>query len=867
MDTGRRLPTKPMISLPFHHKRFLTAQLFWRFFLMSLPVLLIGGAVLCHSALEQLRTQAAQNLAGIAADRAGKIEAYARGKLREIQFLAAQPYMPTLVTEDKTASEQEALLAFLRNVGGYRNLYLFSKSGKLVFSQDPHDAPTPVLLNTVDRTRTLMSAEISDYTLDPSTKTPAVYVAAPVFGPGGAISGVVAARLYNDEIYRVVNDYGSLGKTGETVIAQADGDRIVIVAPLRDAPDAPFQMSFPVNSAPSAIAAAVDGIRLQAVSQDYRDKEALSVSRYLPSLGWGLVVKIDTAEIFAPATRLLQAILIGGAIFILIFALGAHAAAQSLNRPLSKLTKAAHKIEEGDLSARAGLDDRQDEFGYLGHAFDRMANQIEEATEKLRQTNTVLEQKVSERTKDLETKTIEAERANHAKSEFLANMSHELRTPLNGILGYAQILSNLTLPAKALSGIRVIRQSGEHLLTLINDILDLAKIEARRIEILPSEIHLREFLRGPIDMFQIRAEQKGIAFEVEIAPDLPEVVLADEKRLRQVLINLLGNAVKFTDRGSVRFIVSPHEGKIRFVFKDTGIGIAPNKIPLLFKPFSQVSDAARNAEGTGLGLALSQRLVQLMGGTIVVESDYGRGSAFSFDLVLPTSTSTTFLAKPQEAPLRITGYVGDRKKILVIDDIPGNRAILVEMLEPLGFLLLEAGDGRVALDLLPRERPHLALADIAMPVIDGVQFIQYVRQMGAFKTLPIIPISASVGEEEVKRCRDLGCEDFLIKPVDYRRLLDCLQRHLALEWTEVEADEAPAEESSREVSPPLPREEAVQLADLARRGDLLNLIKAAEQFVATQPVYRPFLERLRKLCERFRVRQIRELIDEHTPPA
>jgi signal transduction histidine kinase/DNA-binding NarL/FixJ family response regulator len=858
-----------MISLPIHPKRFLTAQLFWRFFLMSLPVLLIGGAALCYSALVQLRVQASQNLAGIAADRASKIEAYARGKLREIQFLAAQPYMPSLVEEGKTPAEQQALLAFLRNVGGYRNLYLFSQSGKLVFSQDPHDAPTAVLTNTVDRTRTLMSAEISDYTLDPSTKTPAVYVAAPIFGPGGAISGVVAARLFNDEIYRVVNDYGSLGKTGETVIVQTDGDRIVIVAPLRDSTDAAFQLSFPAGSAPEAISAAVDGVRLQAVSTDYRGKQVLAVSRYLPSLGWGLVVKIDTSEIFAPATQLLQAILIGGVIFILIFALGAHAAAQSLNRPLSQLTEAAHKIEEGDLSARAGLGGRKDEFGYLGHAFDQMANQIEEATEKLRQTNTILEQKVVERTKDLEAKTVEAERANHAKSEFLANMSHELRTPLNGILGYAQILTNLTLPAKALSGVRVIRQSGEHLLTLINDILDLAKIEARRIEIIPSEIHFREFLRSPIDMFQIRADQKGILFEVEISPDLPEVVMADEKRLRQVVINLLGNAVKFTDKGSVRFIVEPHEGKIRFVFKDTGIGIAPSKLPLLFKPFSQVSDAARNAEGTGLGLALSQRLVQLMGGTITVTSEYGKGSAFSFELDLPASTSTTFVAKALESPSRITGYAGPRRKILVADDIPSNRAIIVEMLTPLDFTVIEATDGRVALDLLPKEKPDLALTDIAMPVIDGVQFIQYVRQMPKFKDLPILPISASVGEEEIRRCRDLGCEDFLSKPVDYALLLDCLRRHLGLEWIEAESEpvEAPVEESSESLAPPLPAAEAAQFADLARRGDLLNLIKTAEQFVSTQPVYRPFLDRLRKLCERFRVRQIRELIDEHTPPA
>jgi signal transduction histidine kinase/CheY-like chemotaxis protein len=857
-----------MLSLLNQPKRFLSAQLFWRFLLLSLPVLIVGGGLLCYSALMQLRTQASENLTAIATDRANKIETYARGTLRDIQFLAAQPYMPGLVAGTTPPAEQESLFNFLRNVRGYRNLFLFSQGGKLIFSQNPTEVPTDELLRLVDQTRTLMSAEISDYTFDPAMNTPAVYVAAPIFGPGGAITGVVAARLYNEEIYRVVNDYGGLGQTGETVIAQADGNQIVVVAPLRHDPDAAFQLKFPADQAPTAIGAAVDGVRLRAVTDDYRGKSVLAVSRYLPSLGWGLVVKIDSSEVFAPAANLLQGMIIGGGLLILLFALGANAAAQSLNRPLGVLTLAARKIEEGDLSARAGLDQRRDEFGFLGHAFDGMANRIQEATESLRETNALLEQKVAERTVDLKAKTIEAERANHAKSEFLANMSHELRTPLNGILGYAQILQNIpALPPKVVSGVRVIRQSGEHLLTLINDILDLAKIEARKIELVPCDFDFREFLRGPIDIFQIRAEQKGILFEVDISAELPEVVRADEKRLRQVVINLIGNALKFTDRGAVRFRVAPHEGKIRFAIEDTGIGIPKNRINQLFKPFSQLSDAARNAEGTGLGLALSQRLVHLMGGTIEVDSEPGRGSIFSFELDLPASTGVA-LPKAVENTSGITGYAGRRRKILVADDLPGNRAVIIDMLLPLGFIILEAKDGRAALDLLPKERPDLVLTDITMPVIDGVQFIQYTRQMEAFRELPIIPVSASVLEAEVGRCRTLGCADFLTKPVEYGKLLECLQRRLGLEWTGAEgalAEAQPATEDGAEAaSPPLPPDEAGQFIDLARRGDLRSLIAAAEKLAEANPAYRPFLARLRKLGEGFRVRQIQQLIEEHT---
>ena len=366
------------------------------------------------------------------------------------------------------------------------------------------------------------------------------------------------------------------------------------------------------------------------------------------------------------------------------------------------------------------------------------------------------------------------------------------------------------------------------------------------------------------------AAADGIGQAIKTIRRRGEAVQADEKRLRQVVINLLGNAVKFTDRGRVCFKVTPHEGRVRFAFVDTGIGIPPNKVALLFKPFSQVSDAARNAEGTGLGLALSQRLVQLMGGTIQVESEFGRGSTFSFELELPPGTVSAFPDKPTENVSRINGYEGKRRKILVADDIPSNRAVLVEMLTPLGFQTVEAKDGRVALDLLTKEKPDLVLLDLAMPVLDGIQFIQYVRQIDACRNLPIIPISASVGEEEIKRCRILGCEDFLIKPVDYGRLLDRLKLRLGLEWTKVEsaAEAEPMEEAPENTGPvaALPAEVAGLMADLARRGDLLNLRKEAEAFVAREPSYRLFLDRLRKLSEGFRVRQIRELIVEYSQP-
>jgi PAS domain S-box-containing protein len=270
-----------------------------------------------------------------------------------------------------------------------------------------------------------------------------------------------------------------------------------------------------------------------------------------------------------------------------------------------------------------------------------------------------------------------AEAANRAKSEFLANMSHELRTPLNGVIGYAQILQRAnTLNQEDRSRIEVIHQCGSHLLTLINDILDLSKIEARKVALNPSDFHLPAFLQGVAEMCRIRAELKGIQFRYQAAAELPLGIRADEKRLRQVLINLLSNAIKFTDAGSVTFTTSfASGGKIRFEVRDTGIGIQQEKLQAIFQPFEQVSDAQRQSEGTGLGLAISQELVELMGSTIQVQSEIGVGSIFWFEVKLPEAAEWVKTAQANVHG-QIIGIKGCRPKILVVDDRWENRSVV-----------------------------------------------------------------------------------------------------------------------------------------------------------------------------------------------
>ncbi|MEL6496591.1 MAG: ATP-binding protein, partial [Cyanobacteria bacterium J06623_7] len=482
-------------------------------------------------------------------------------------------------------------------------------------------------------------------------------------------------------------------------------------------------------------------------------------------------------------------------------------------------------------------------------------------------------QQEKQRNLEIEAAKQEAEIANRSKTEFLANISHELRTPLNAIIGFSQLMNrDPAMNPQQQETINIINRSGEHLLEMINEVLEMSKIEAGKTELHLADVDLNLMLNTLSSMLGMRAKSKNLDLIVDRATDVPNYIRTDESKLRQVLINLIGNGIKFTQKGKIVLRImclktSQGENRLKFEVEDTGGGIAPEEIDCIFQAFSQSETGRQSKQGTGLGLPISKRFVELMGGNIEVHSQVGKGSIFSFSIIAPPINKST----TQLAAARVVTSLAPHQptyRILAVDDVWQSRLLIVRLLGQVGFEVREAENGQIAVELAAEWQPDLILMDMRMPVMDGYQATRQIRGMG--NQCKIIALTASAFVSKQKETIDAGCDDYLRKPFSEDELFGKIQDNLGIEYiyqSESEPEKAIAidKDETESPSPQLtPHSLRVMpdgwLAELKQAATELDESKLAAMIQQIPPEHGHIAKQLTNLLDNFQFKQIFQLV-------
>ncbi len=607
--------------------------------LVSIVPLIITGLITVEKSKRAIHTEIENTVNTIADYKVLQIQKYFDNQESFANVLAKSPVirsalsrLPNAFQQGIESTEYRALdaeirdfLEYYKTTRHFEDIYLISDDADIVFSlqhksdfgTNLYDGPyeSATIAYAYDLSLTMRGSNFSGFDVyEPSGNEYSAFIAIPLYAQGRPL-GVVAIQMKTNILYDFTSDYTGLKRTGEVMLGKQEFDKVLLVSPLRHDENAAYKRYLePRKGKYLPIQQAIKGESSSGRYVDYRGQSVIAAWRYLPRLHWGMVVKIDEAEAFQAALRLQRQILRLGLVFLILVVAVAILFARGLSRPISSLAAASRRIEGGELDYQVDVEGR-DEIAELGHSFNKM-------TKKLKQS---LDQ---------------AQAATVAKTQFLTTMSHEIRTPMNGVMGMAQLLEDTSLDDEQKEFVNVINRSGKELLNIINDILDYSNLDAGRLNLVMMAFDLEATGRECLGFLRNKAIEKKLDLVFEYQVDSPRFFSGDQKRIRQVILKLLDNAIKFSDSGTVRLAISvamseSRSASIQIEVEDSGIGLDAEAREKLFLAFSQVDQSiSRRYGGTGLGLAITRKIADLMQGEVSVESTPGEGSCFKVRLNL-----------------------------------------------------------------------------------------------------------------------------------------------------------------------------------------------------------------------------------------